>query len=35
MSNDPSTSEVSSAAQGIKMAQIVTGISEKTCCGFL
>ena len=35
MSNDPSTREVSSAAQGIKMAQIVTGISEKTSCGFL
>lgn len=29
MSNDPSTREVSSAAQGIKMAQIVTGISKK------
>lgn len=28
MSNDPSTREVSSAAQGIKIAQIVTGISE-------
>lgn len=28
MSNDPSTREVSSAAQGIKMAQIITGISK-------
>lgn len=35
MSNDPSTREVSSAAQGIKMAQIVTGFSEKMSCGFL
>lgn len=35
MSNDPSTREVSSAAQGIKMAQIVTGISEKMSRGFL
>lgn len=35
MSNDPSTREVSSAAQGIKMAQIVTRVSEKMSCVFL
>lgn len=35
MSNDPSTREVSSVAQGIKMAQTVTGVSEKMSCGFL
>lgn len=35
ISNDPSAREVSSAAQGIKMAQIVTGISGKMSCEFL
>lgn len=34
MSNDPSKREVSSAAQGIKMAQIVTGISENWAVAF-
>lgn len=34
MSNDPSTREVSSAAQGIKMAQIVAGISENWAVAF-
>lgn len=34
MSNDPSTREVSSVEQGIKMAQILTVISAKTSCGF-
>lgn len=34
MSNDPSTREVSSAAQGIKIAQIVTGISENWAVAF-
>lgn len=35
MSNDPSTTEVSPAAQGIKMAQIVTEISENWAVAFL
>lgn len=34
MSNDPSTTEVSPAAQGIKMAQMVTGISENWAMAF-
>lgn len=34
MSNDPSTTEVSPAAQGIKMAQIVTEISENWAGAF-
>lgn len=34
MSNDPGTREVSSAAQGIKMAQIVAGISENWAVAF-